>query len=230
MQLFFIIKQISRCGLGNHGGLRPSTPAGTEVPAPNSGNCNSYQANIFPVEQSNTCTFVKKDCLFANWHPHCGPRAGRCGTPPTGCFASGENKKKAGGKARFPCQLFFIVFIAPVGSRSVSSSNMRKEVCAICFLHRRKGAGPMALLRGYGGRTGPCFVSSEKPLLRILLTFPAADVPADAEPEFCSPRCWDAGHRSSVPACNSRYQPGNKDTHRRRIHPHWHRQRHGKGH
>ncbi len=33
--------------------------------------------------------------------PHCGPRAGRCETPPTGCFASGENEKKPAGKCTF---------------------------------------------------------------------------------------------------------------------------------
>ena len=32
--------------------------------------------------------------------PHCGPRAGG-GTPPTGCFASGENEKKPAGKCTF---------------------------------------------------------------------------------------------------------------------------------
>ena len=96
--------------------------------------------------------------------PHCGPRAGRCGTPPTGCFASGENDKKEAVRECILSAALFFVFIAPVGSLSASPNNMRKEVGNVSLLHRRTGAGLIALPWGYGG---------EKPPAPPFLTYPA---------------------------------------------------------
>ncbi len=46
--------------------------------------------------------FTKEDCAFASWMRHWRPPTGwRCGTPTTGCFASGENEKKPAGKCAF---------------------------------------------------------------------------------------------------------------------------------
>ena len=80
------------------------------------------------------------------------------GTPPTGCFASGENDKKEAVRECILSAALFFVFIAPVGSLSVTSSYMRKEVWKNSLLYRRKGAGPMALPWGDGGRAVPCSV------------------------------------------------------------------------
>ena len=94
--------------------------------------------------------FAKEDCIFANWvpalratqKPLCRGRLFLCeldapqapahglggGTPPTGCFASGENDKKEAVRECILSAALFFVFIAPVGSLSVSPSTMRKEV------------------------------------------------------------------------------------------------------
>ncbi len=45
--------------------------------------------------------FTKEDCAFANWMPALRATGWRCETPPTGCFASGENEKKPVGKCTF---------------------------------------------------------------------------------------------------------------------------------
>ena len=78
-------------------------PSRDIVPAPNSGNNNSFQTINFPVKQSTTHTHFHKRTneTLRIGCPHCGPRAGRCETPPAGCCASGENEKKPAGKRTF---------------------------------------------------------------------------------------------------------------------------------
>ena len=88
---------------------------------------------------------------------HWRPRAGRCEAPPTGCFASGENEKKPAGKCTFLTG-FFLHFHCARGLSFRFPKFVRKEEGGKSLLLRRMGAGPMALLPGYGGRIGPCFV------------------------------------------------------------------------
>ena len=57
---------------------------------------------------------------------------------------------------------FFFVFIAPVGSLSVSLKPHAENVCSFSFLNRRTGAGLIALPRGVRGRGAPCSVSPSK--------------------------------------------------------------------
>ena len=100
--------------------------------------------------------FAEKDYFFASWLRHCRPRAGRCETPPAGCCASGENERnKPGEKASFLHRLF-LRFHSARGLSFRFPSNMRKPEWINHALHRRAGAGPMALPWGYGGRGAPC--------------------------------------------------------------------------
>ena len=122
--------------------------------------------------------------------PYCGPRAGRCKTPPIGCFASGENDKKEAVRECILSAALFFVFIAPVGSLSITSSFMRKEVWKNSLLYRRKGAGPMALPWGDGGRAVPCSVVPH-------LTYEKTSGKAD----YCIAK-WVQGYRGCASPCS----------------------------
>ena len=146
---------------GDHAGFHPCTPPGALPLDPFSGNSNSYHTNSFPVEQSITQTHIRRGRLyFCELGARTADHGLGGGTPPAGCFASGENDKKEAVRECILSAALFFVFIAPVGSRSVSSSNMRKEVCSNSLLNRRTGAGGIPLPWGYRGRGAPCPVCS----------------------------------------------------------------------
>ncbi len=94
--------------------------------------------------------------------PHCGPRAGRCGTPPAGCCASGENEKKPAGKCTF-LPVFFYIFIAPVGSLAFvpqSACGKKFGKAAFFIAERVQGRWPCC------GVQGP-----HRPLLRCFFSY-----------------------------------------------------------
>ena len=120
---------------------------------------------------TRTHTFANEDCIFANWEhhwchadthsqrkivflrigcPHCGPRAGRCGTPPAGCFASGENMKKDRRESELSRPTFFNVFIAPVGSLSVLQATCGKKFGRIVFYVAERVQGRWPCCGGQG--------------------------------------------------------------------------------
>ena len=106
---------------------------------------------------SVTCTHTsaEKDCFFANWLRHCRPRAGRCETPPAGCFASGENDKKEAVREYILSAALFFVFIVPVGSLSVSqvTCGNRNGLTMLFIAERVQGRWPCR--RGTGGAEPP---------------------------------------------------------------------------
>ena len=87
------------------------------------------------------------------------PRAGRCETPPTGCFASGENDKKEAVRECILSAALFFVFIAPVGSLSVPLSNMRKKVCRLYVFIAGRVQGQCPWCGGTGAAQAPASFS-----------------------------------------------------------------------
>ena len=164
--------------------MRGFTPHPSRVidPAPNTGNGNMYHPNHFPVEQSITQTHLRRGRLYfcelgaplvPRRNSFAKERLKLCelgartaghglggGTPPAGCFASGENDKKEAVRECILSAALFFVFIAPVGFLFGSQSFVRKEEGGKSFLLRRTGAGPMALLQGVRGPHRPLLIRS----------------------------------------------------------------------
>ena len=86
---------------GNRG-VSPHTPQGALPLDPFSGNCNSYQTNSFPVQQKRR-TEIPSHRKIVFLRVGCGTATHGLGggTPPAGCYASGENEKKPAGKFTF---------------------------------------------------------------------------------------------------------------------------------
>ena len=129
----------------------PWTQQGQKSLHPFSGTGNLYVASNVPVKQSNMHTYFCRERMCfcelgaAQRHaeiplqrkiaflrigcPHCGPRAGRWNTASRMPWHPGKTIKKEAARERILSAALFFVFIAPVGSLSVSPINMRKNIC-----------------------------------------------------------------------------------------------------
>ncbi len=140
--------------------LRGETMEGLCPLHPQQGHCPCTQYRILQYVSCKHCSDAAKEHahtlsqgMIETLRAGCGtaaPRAGRCGTPPAGCFASGENMKKDRRESKLSRPTFFYVFMAPVGSLSVLQATCGKKFGRIVFYvaERVQGRWPCCGVQG----------------------------------------------------------------------------------
>ena len=154
----------------------PPAPTRGIAPGPSSGTFLTYLTNIFPLlhekkreRKTPLCKgswpvgpeglssllhvtrrnpLANANCNIASWLRHGLHHGPGGGTPPTGCRASGENRKKGAGGNLFPSTPF-LFSLYPWCCFSSSQLSCGKTLLDK-IVYRAPGAGTMSLPRGTG--------------------------------------------------------------------------------
>ena len=158
----------------------------------------------YPGEQSNTQKLFRWWKLFICESGAALPLAHGLGggTPPAGCFASGENDKKEAVRECILSAALFFVFITPVGFLSFLQVSCGKKFVQSVFSIAERVQGRWPCCRGYGGCISPRFIipqinamvlsrNTNRNVVRMEQTLVMATISAASSPS--PPICWAMG-------------------------------------